>query len=275
MPMPRCVANLTLFKRITIAILFVLAIPAVSLGCSYFSYPDPPSEYIVSRTKTIFLGTLLEKRTRVRKEEGDKYKIYSLIFRVEQKLKDDPGDTYVIEYWDRLTRRDSCYVERPNLKVGEKWVIYHGYDEGDDTLLNVRDPDYLSWRFSRNDSRSKEKLKTIKHIIANPRSTFFGEVEMAMFDTPADDSSLIAELLDSSRTTTIRTAVVERGSFSFPDLGAGKYVVRLRSAKKYRIFQPAEVVVEEDSQEASYFADFKIEMRSAVPAFLTFALGSP
>jgi hypothetical protein len=271
-PVPSCIANSALFKRFTIAILFVSATPVASLACSYFSSPDPPTEYIVSRTKTIFLGSLLQKGSRIQKVEGDRYRIHSLIFRIEQKLKGDPRDTYLIECWDRITGRDSCYEERPNPKVGEKWVIFHGYDEGRDTLLSVRDPDYLSWHFARDDSRSTEGLKSIKEAIANPRSTFFGEIEMGMFDMPPEDPSLRVELLDSSRRFIIRTAVVEKGHFSLSNLEPGTYFVRLRSSKQYGFFQPASVKMQKDNHEAPYFADFKIEMSRAMPEFLNFSL---
>src|SRR5687768_14207579 len=274
MPMAKCTRILLPVRRAAVTVIFLLAIPVASLGCSYYSYPNPPTEYIVSRTRTIFLGTLLQKTFRTRKDEAYKYRVHTLTLRIEQALKGEQGGAYRIEYWEKISRRDSCDEKPPDPKVGKRWVIFHGYDEGDDdTLLYVRNPEWLSWRYEPDERRSQVELKEIKDAIAFPRSSFFGEVEMAMLDTPPSDGrKLIAELLNTDGSFVIRTVTVENGRFSFPNLEPENYTVRLRSSKQERLLYPEQLTMRKDEGIPPYFADFKVQVRPKLPEFRSFAL---
>jgi hypothetical protein len=249
--------------------LFLLVLPVAAFGCSYYSYPDPPTEYIVSRTKTIFLGTLLQKVFREAKIEGDRYKIHMLTFRIDKALKGGQSQIYRIEYAEKVSRRSSCDEDPPDQKVGEQWVVFDGYDEGEG-VWNVRNPAFLSWRYSIDHSG---RLKKIRDAVEHPSSTFFGEVEMAMFDSPPNHK-IQAELLDPDKNSVIQTVDVQDGRFDFPDLKPGIYFVRLRSSKLEKLLAPEPVEMVKDATGHSFYVDFRIRILPGRPEFETFALSA-
>ena len=258
--------------RIVGATLFLLAVPLAGLGCSYVSNPDPPMEYIVSRTKVIFLGTLLRKTFQVRKEEGVKYRVHSLNFRIDQKLKGEERTSHQIEYWEKISRLNSCDVGPPNPKVGEQWLIFSDYDEEGDSLENVLNPDHLSRRYLPDDVKSQTDLKAITGAISFPQSTFYGQVEMAMIGAPSDKHRLKAELLNSARSAVLQQTYVEKGRFSFPNLEPGNYGVRLRSSKEETLLAPIRAQMQQDEGDPPYFADYSFKMLPSLPEFRNFTL---
>lgn len=270
--MPDPGARPTLLMSMAVAVLAV-SIPITASGCTYFSYPDPPLEYVASRTPTIFLGTLIQRRTQIRKWDGDKYELHTLLFRVDDNLKGDNPTRVTITTWDRLTNRDSCYEEPPKPNVGEQWVVYRGYDEETTVWLNVRDMRFLSWHFDAGDPISRKKLQSVKDAISYHRSTFFGEVEMAMVDSPPSaDAAIKAELMNPDGRTIQNLTLDDKGKFAFPDLPPGLYTVRIRSSKQYELFQPEKLMMQQDVDGASFVADFKIQMRPGLPEFAAFVL---
>lgn len=260
---------------LVVVAVIILTSASLGLGCSYLSNPDPPPEYIVSRTKTIFIGTLLQKTFRYQKDEGTKYKIHSLLFRIDEGLKVKEMRSLTVEYWEKLTRIDSCDYEPPDPKVGEQWVVFHGYDEETDGPRNVRHPEFLSWRLDRSENRSQVELNRIREAITSPRSGFYGEVEMAMFDSaPSDDRGIEAELRSSEGNEAIRTAKLRDGLFSFLDLEPGNYVIRLRSPKHEKFFTPKELTMEKSEDGTAFFADFKVSISAKRPEYGNFALAA-
>ena len=264
-----------LSKRRIFPTLLVLPLAYSSIvGCSYDNYPDPPTEYVVSRTKKIFLGSLIQRTTAKRKDDGYRFLVHSLLFRIDKDLKGGNGRTHVIQYWDQIGNRDSCYEEPPHPKVGEQWVVYDDYDGGN-VLHNIRNPALLSWQYN-GDNRSHEELQTIERSVAFPAATFFGEVEMGFFDIwPSDEGSMKVELLSGNRDAILQTSAVQKGRFSFSNLETGWYVVRLRSAKRYGLFYPRGATMEKSSDGSNYYVDFKIEMRPALPEYLNISLADP
>ncbi len=254
-------------------VLLLIVVNSNVLGCSYFSNPAPPDEFTTSRTRTVFLGTLSQKTTGEKKIKGIRYKIHSLLFRVDQGLKGVQGNNHIIEYWQRLTKRDSCYVDPPDPKVGQQWVVYEGYDEGSNLRLHVRYPLLLSWQFNPEDASSRLRLSRIKEAIFAPRSAFFGQVEMALYEVPPPtDRGIEVELRSSDSKKVLHKGKVVKGRFSFLDLEPGSYVVRLLSPKPERLFEPLQITMKQDPESTQYFADLEIVITTNRPEFASFAL---
>ena len=271
--MSRSTPNPLLARSLALSMFFLLATPISGFACSYISYPDPPTAYIVSRTKTIFIGTLLQKTFSVRKAEGDRYRVHSLLFRIEQSLKGELRTDYRIEYWERISRRSSCDVDPPDSKVGQQWVIFDDYDEGDGTLSYVLNPELISWQYLPEEARSRLNLQEIRDAVASPRSTFHGEVQVVMLGSPpSNERRLTAELLNVDRSSLIRKATVGNGRFSFSDLESGTYFIRLRSSRQEKLLEPERVMMQKDDGDPSYFTDFKIQMLPRLPEYRIFTL---
>ena len=251
-----------------------LAFASRALGCSYISNPDPPMGYIVSRTAIIFVGTVTRETFRENESAGTKYKIHSLYFHVDQDLKGTKKGTFLIEYWEKLTRLTSCDVQPPNPRVGEQWVIFDKYDEGNNSFLNVRDPAFLSWKLDIGEMESVSRLAQIKEAIISPPNSFYGEVEMALFDVPPpDDRRITAELLSPDGTKIVRTVDVKQGMFRFLDIIPGKYVVRIHSARQETFVSfERRITMEKENDGKSYFADFDVYLSRERPEYEDFVL---
>jgi hypothetical protein len=244
-----------------------------ALGCTYMSNPEPPIEYVATRTRAIVVGTVIQHRTRKIKDDGDTYLAHSLLFRVDENLKGDEREHLPYEYWDQLSNRSSCYVEPPHPKVGEQWVIFWVYDEGDGSARNVSDPRHLSWKLEPAEEWSRNRLQEVRAAASYKRSTVFGEVEMAMFDMPPDVSyGFRSELLDAGGAV-IATTAVTKGRFSFPDLKPGKYVVCLRAPKQFSLFKQGAARLQAGGE--AYVVDVPIQINPERPEFVNFAVLSP
>ncbi|HQU94365.1 MAG TPA: hypothetical protein PLK77_18860, partial [Pyrinomonadaceae bacterium] len=155
-----------------------------AFACSYIANPDPPIEYIVGRTETVFFGTLIQKRVRTVKEDGETYRVHSLLFRVDESFKGKKDSRQTIEFWEKAKNLSSCDVPAPKSKVGQQWVVFIGYDEGSDMLRYVRHSQFLSWHYEPDTKYDLPRLDKTRAAALKPRSTFYGQVERAMLDAP-------------------------------------------------------------------------------------------
>lgn len=249
-------------------------------ACSYAHYPNPPLEYVVDRTETIYLGTLIQNKARIEKDKGTRYRVHTRIFRVEEPIKGSLRKTHTLTHVEKVTNRTSCDDDPPEMKVGEQWIVFDGYDEnkGRDPDANyslyVRDPDFLSRSFVRSEKRSQELLGRIKKSVSQPCSCFLGEIEHYSFDSPPDSGRIpVVELRTANGGAVLRsTAPDERGTFRFERLASGAYTIRIYSTKQDWFDHPVKKRLEPTSDRSSYFTDFTITIDGSRPEFEIFVL---
>lgn len=265
--------------KLTVSLLFVFAaLSTPALACTYLSYPEPPLEYIVSRTETIFVGTLLRKNVKRVKEDGKKYDARTLLFRIDRAIKGKTGGTYTVQYFERVDK-DSCSIELPNPRVGEQWTMFYGYRERGKRRQNVRAPELLSSKFEADDT---EYVENIIRAVQIPRSTFYGQIEglMGMYRIEPSTISKI-ELRSKDGSELIATTKIDNRlpslesygyAFSFADLRPGEYKIRIKSSFQYMIYPSGVLKAEFEPFEGSYKFDYPITILKNEPEFADFVL---
>lgn len=246
------------------------------LPCSYLANPDPPVEYIVSRTETVFFGTLIKKRLRTVKEDGTTYRVHSLLFRVDEHFKGDKAARQTIEFWEKAKNRDSCDVPAPESKVSQQWVAYIGYDEGSDMLRYVRHTQFLSWHYEPDNKYDPPRLEATRTAALKPRSTFYGEIESAMVDVLSDGVIYNIELRSEDGSQLIQSTTQPFDRFQFNDVPRGTYTIRIHSSSKVQKYlYPIEKPTTPLENAKTRFADFRISMDGTRPQFENFVIGWP
>ncbi|MEQ1762466.1 MAG: carboxypeptidase-like regulatory domain-containing protein [Pyrinomonadaceae bacterium] len=262
--------------------LFLLASSPFVWGCSYLSNPDPPIEYIVGRTESIYLGRLIQHKFRNKKEDGYKYKVHNLIFATEKALKGAVKERFEVEIWERLNKLDSCY-DRPVIpRIGERWVFHQNYKEPN-PVRYLRGSSDLFWRFDEADERLEHTISAIASITSNSRSTFFGQIDSGDFGFPKDVEGIQVELRDTSGEPITQKAVFTKTRswidglfFKFEDLVPGKYTLRI-SAPKPLLFDGVylgvpDIRMKRSDLDGRFYADFNIEIEAKRPEFHCFAV---
>lgn len=266
--------------KILTSTLFLLASVPLVFGCSYLSNPDPPIEYIVGRTESIYLGKLIQHKFRNKKEDGYKYKVHDLIFATEKVLKGAVKERFEVEIWERLNKRDSCYDPPVIPRIGETWVFHENYEEGN-PVRYLRGGSRLFWKFDKGEEQSEKAVLDIALIASNPRSTFFGQIDSGDFGFPDDVKGIRVELLRSTGEPIPQRAVfteikslINGVFFKFEDLAPGKYTLRI-SAPKPLLFDGVymgtpDIRLKRSDFDERFFADFTIDIKANIPEFHCF-----
>ena len=271
---------LRLAMKILTSTLFLLFFVPVVLACSYSSNPDPPIEYIVGRTESIYLGMLVQHKVRNKKEDGYKYKVHDLIFATEKVLKGAVKERFEVEIWERLNKRDSCYDPPVIPRIGESWIFHRNYREPNQVQY-LRGDSRLFWRFDKGNERLAQEVSRIASIASNPRSTFFGQIEAETFSTLENRDGIRVELYGNQIGNTVRTPVltetnslIQGLTFKVEDLPPGKYTFRI-SAPKPLLFNGvylgvSDIRMKPADVEGWFYADFTIEIEANRPEFHCF-----
>ena len=260
--------------------LFLLACSPSVWGCSYSSNPDPPLEYIVGRTESIYLGKLVQHKFRNRKEDGYKYKVHNLIFATERVLKGVVKERFEVEIWERLNKLDSCY-DRPVIpKLGERWVFHENYTEPN-PVRYLRGSSHLFWLFDEADERLEHIISAIATFTSSSRSTFFGQIDSGDFGFPKDVVGIQLELRDTSGEPIRQKAVFTETKsltggvfFKFEDLAPGEYTLRI-SAPKPLLFDGVylgvpDIRMKRSDLDGRFHAEFNIGIEANRPEFHCF-----
>ena len=268
-------------KLLTSTLYLLFSVP-VLWGCSYSSNPDPPIEYIVGRTESIYLGKLVQHKFRNKKEDGYKYKVHNLVFATERVLKGNAKERFEVEIWERLNKLDSCY-DRPVVpRLGESWVFHENYEEPN-PVRYLRGDSQLFWRFDKGDERSAQEVSRIASIASNPRSTFFGQIEAETFSTLEKRDGIRVELYDIQNGDTVRSPVLTETKsliqgviFKVEDLPPGKYTLRISAPKSFLFdglyLGVPDIRMKPADLEGRFYADFTIEIELNRPEFHCFTV---
>lgn len=241
--------------------------------CSYLANPNPPVEYIISRTETVFFGTLIQKNLRTVKEEGNTYRVHSLLFRVDEYFKGNKAAKQSIEFWEKIKNRDSCDVSAPESKVGQQWVVFVGYDEETDVQQYIRHDQYLSWHFEPDNKYDRPRLEATRSAALRPRSSFFGEIEIAMLGAPKEGLISHIELRSEDASELLKTTTQPYDKFQFNDVPRGTYTIRIHASPQVEKFlYPIEKPTSASQDGKARLADFQIKMDGIRPQFENFVI---
>lgn len=268
-------------KILTSTLFLLVSVPLV-FGCSYSSNPDPPIEYIVGRTESIYLGKLIQHKFRNKKEDGYKYKVHNLVFGVEKVLKGAVKERFEVEIWERLNKRDSCYDPPAIPRLGESWVFHENYKEPN-PVRYLRGNSDLFWRFDAADEGSGRAVTEITSIASNPKSTFFGQIDSGDFGFPDDVKGIrvalhrtTGEPIPQRAVFTENKSLINGVFFKFEDLAPGKYTLRI-SASKPLLFDGVymgmpDIRLKRSGFDEWFFADFTIDIQANLPEFHCFSV---
>lgn len=260
-------------KKPLLFVAILLLTNGVLIACTYLEYPDPPIEYLVSRTETVFFGRLISKKHRTVRDDGEIYRVNTLTFDVKEVFKGQGSRRQSISYSERLSNRTSCDDIPPKSKVGEDWVIFIYYDEETTVHRFVRSSSDLSWSFDQNDKNDRIRLDQIRIAAASPKSTFFGSVQKAMFGR-FSGSGLVqkVELRSANGSELLRSSTADDNHFRFDDIAAGTYTLRIFTSKEQTFQLPKIKHAQQLTPDGGYFADFKIAMDGKRPQYENFVL---
>ena len=211
-------------KILFLTVCAVLFLPNLVTACSYAGSPNVPFSYFIAKTNIIFLAEVAEKRTVLKTIEGEKVPVHYYKIDVVERIKGKTRQSLRFHFSD--IRRSSCDSKPPSLKIGEKWIIFGDYDEGQGAYLsNFRGQLYNRWiNHSKTPGRYKEILKLVK----NPVTTIEGEIDKtdnAGFTSIAAKSVEVSIEGEKFRS---KTRTDDEGRYVFKALPAGRYKITIR-----------------------------------------------
>ena len=219
------------------------------LGCSPIGYPDIPLHFVVSRTGKIYMGKVISKKTWYEKDEdGDTYHVKRMKLKVERAIKGIDDKFQTITLRDFVSETGSC-DEPPNLKVGEKWIIFENIFA--DNKLSANFPDYRKFS-SREDAVYIEQLG---NLITNPGTTVSGQIQTFKSLSSIDN----AEILLEGENLKLTTKTNKNGEYSFKDVPAGEYKIKIPMPRKARdYFNDAQTNFDQATQK--YYFEYSVSV---------------
>jgi hypothetical protein len=209
--------------KIFLPFIFLLISFECVSGCARFGNPDPPLEYIASKTEKIFLGEVISKTVSEEKMENGKNIIQSIKFRVIKAYKGIKENEIEIKFYEKKLRKSSCDEAAPKPEPKEKWMIFEGYDEGDYVRF-VREAQWLSFKF--NEEIHKDFTARLEKYTQNPPTAIYGQLNTDCMLTACEPMEgtgikILGEYIKFD------TKTDKDGRFSLENIPPGKYKITI------------------------------------------------
>jgi hypothetical protein len=256
--------------KIHLSIIILLLTFNSVLGCSYIGYPDPPTNYIAAKTGTIFIGKVISKSSTIQTEDGNKYRVYRIKFRVEKALKGVDNEIQEITLHKILSNRTSCTVDPSEFKKGEHWIIHRNFKDEPEVGPNLFGSSYFqpNWRYYPDVNR--QYIEDLEKAIKNPVTSIYGQVQMIRGFYLPESVEVIAvgnELKLSAKTD-------KAGFYSFENVPAGNYKIQIRLFYQTKeFFHDIQTVF--DSQTNKHNLNYEVSIKTGDADYHYFIVSEP